>query len=313
MCSRPAVSTSTRSAPRLGGRGHRVEHDRAGIGALLAAHDARRRCARPRARAGRPPRRGTCRRRRARRVRPSATRCGASLPIVVVLPTPFTPTNIHTFGSPAAVRERRGVRRRRAARPPRRARARSSASASADPLGLGPRPAPRRGCVRRGRHADVGEEQRLFELVPRVVVDLRRLRPRRRAGERGAGLAEAVARARGRLDLGRDVRPRLSASTGGDVTRRRRSSVGARSGVGHGCGRTSPGMPRSVPARSARQDRADAPMQRRPASHDDEDDDELARGGTTRGGARWRVVNSVTGRSPSRGSLERSAQGPAAR
>ena len=110
MCSRPAVSTSTRSAPRLDGRGHRVEHDRARDRRPPGRARARRRCARPRARAARRRRRGTCRPRRARRGGRRRPRCGASLPIVVVFPTPLTPTNIHTFGSPAASVQRRGRR-----------------------------------------------------------------------------------------------------------------------------------------------------------------------------------------------------------
>ena len=121
MCSRPAVSTSTRSALAARGRGHRVEHDRTGIGAFLAARRSRRRCARPTARAGRRRRRGTCRPPRARRACRRATCCDASLPIVVVFPTPLTPTNIHTFGSPPPACSVRSASRRRAARRPRRA------------------------------------------------------------------------------------------------------------------------------------------------------------------------------------------------
>ena len=91
---------------RLDAARHRVEHDRARDRRRPGRARARRRCARPTARADRRPRRGTCRPRRARPGGPRRTCCAASLPIVVVFPTPLTPTNIHTFGSPATPAQR---------------------------------------------------------------------------------------------------------------------------------------------------------------------------------------------------------------
>ena len=62
--------------------------------------------ARPRFGAGPLRRRGRCAAAPRTTVRPSATRTRASLPVVVVLPTPFTPTTITTAGpSPSARRE----------------------------------------------------------------------------------------------------------------------------------------------------------------------------------------------------------------
>ena len=156
---------------------------------------SRRRCARPTARAGRRPRRGTCRPRRARRACPSATCCEASLPIVVVFPTPLTPTNIHTFGL-----ARDGVRASRSRvssrMPDTSSRTRpSSASASVTSSTLARSRTALEEPLRR-RHADVGEEHRLFELVPGVVVDLAPADRAQVAGERGAGPAEPVAQPR---------------------------------------------------------------------------------------------------------------------
>ena len=48
----------------------------------------------------------------------------------------------------------------------------------------------------RRRHADIGEEQRFFELVPGVVVDLVPADRAQVAGERGAGPAEPIAQPR---------------------------------------------------------------------------------------------------------------------
>ena len=47
----------------------------------------------------------------------------------------------------------------------------------------------------RGRHADIGEQQRFFELVPRVVVDLVAAHRAQVARQRGAGPTEPVAQA----------------------------------------------------------------------------------------------------------------------
>ena len=101
MCSRPAVSTSTRSAPRLDAAaiasnttepGSAPSWPRTSSPPVRSAHSRELVGGRGAERVGRrehdAPAFADC------------SRC-ASLPIVVVFPTPFTPTNIHTFGSPS--------------------------------------------------------------------------------------------------------------------------------------------------------------------------------------------------------------------
>ena len=110
----------------------------------------------------------------------------------MVFPTPLTPTNIHTFGSPSvAARWRSPVASSKATS--------SSRSASherlgvADPLVAGPLPQAVEQPFR-GRHADVGEQQRLLELLPRRVVDRAPASDRgERAQEHAAGAPEPVA------------------------------------------------------------------------------------------------------------------------
>ena len=141
----------------------RVEDDRRRIAAGLAPDDRDVRRACPTPRAARWRRRGTCRRRRAGPSCPRRRSCLASLPIVVVLPTPLTPRTSRTNGLLAVEVERRRVDGRGS-----RARSRricvqilSASSRSAfdmpvlhrleDPVG--------------GARPDVGGEQDLLELL----------------------------------------------------------------------------------------------------------------------------------------------------
>ena len=76
----------------------RVEGDGGGVGALRRADEVRAGALAPRSRAARRPRRGTCRRRRRAPSGRARTSRWASLPIVVVLPVPLTPTTRTTLG-----------------------------------------------------------------------------------------------------------------------------------------------------------------------------------------------------------------------
>ena len=164
---RPAVSASTTSMPRARRRADRVEHDRGGVAARLLDRP-RRRCARPRPRAARAPRRGRCRRRPAARVRPCCCSHLASLPMDVVLPAPFTPASMITKGRCGADDERLLERReevgQRIAQHGARVRVGAGAAASAR--------AGRRADAAARRDADVGVEQGALR-APRA--------PRRRA------------------------------------------------------------------------------------------------------------------------------------
>ena len=85
-------------------------------------------------------------------------------------PTPLTPTNIHTLGSPAVCVERAACRRRRAARPARCAAAPSARRSRRSARSVArSRTSPRIRSV--DGHADVGEQQRVLEVVPGLVVD----------------------------------------------------------------------------------------------------------------------------------------------
>ena len=90
----------------------RVVRDRGRVGAPRASRRSRRRRAAPRSRAARRPPRGTCPRRRPAPSGRARTSRAASLPIVVVLPVPLTPTTRIT-ARPLA--RRRACRARRAA------------------------------------------------------------------------------------------------------------------------------------------------------------------------------------------------------
>ena len=173
-------------------RAHRVEHDRARDPRPPDPARGRRRPARPTC--------ASCSAAAARNVsaaasttvRPSPVSRCASLAIVVVLPTPLTPDE-----HPDVRLARRDTRASRS--PTSSTDASSGAQHRRDAVDrrdlLG-------GHARlhvvedpgRGRHADVGEDQRLLELVPGVVVDAAAAAQRPEgARERGAGLAEAVA------------------------------------------------------------------------------------------------------------------------
>ena len=82
---------------------HRLERDAGRVGALRPRAPSARRPARPTSAAARRRRRGRCRPHRGATVRPSATSTRASLPIVVVLPVPLTPTTRTTAGAPAGL------------------------------------------------------------------------------------------------------------------------------------------------------------------------------------------------------------------
>ena len=210
VCSRPAVSTRIGSRPlRLAGR-DRVEDDRGRIRALAARGRCRRPRASPRSRAARRPRRETCRRRKSAAVCPSFLSRLASLPTVVVLPVPLTPTISDDL---------RTVRRRRPAdRPPRTCARISSFTRSR-------RLSPSRAPSRDGRDdpvgrrdADVGGDQQLFERLERLDVDrtasgAQARRPggrSRRSGRRSAAWCGRDCRGSGRrnpmddLDHGQD-------------------------------------------------------------------------------------------------------------
>ena len=204
MCSRPAVSTSTRSAPRLDAGGHRVEHDRAGIGAFLPAHELAAGALGPQLRADRPPRRGTCRPPRARRGgrrRPAATRACRSSSSCRRRSRRRTSTRSARPATQVQRRDRRS---------PSRIATTSSRTQTDQLVGLGDRrrPWPRSRTASSSAAVvgmpDVGEQHRLFELVPGLVVDLAAAhtgRTRRRT-RRACGRAGRAAAASRRLGLG---------------------------------------------------------------------------------------------------------------
>ena len=263
-----------------------VEHDGARVAALVAPHELDVGPLGPRGEllggggaervAGRQQHRA-----------PVATCWLATLPIVVVLPTPLTPTNSHTFG--------RRRRRRSAARGRRRSSrafisarsASSSASGSVDLLGLdlGAQAVEQLGG---DVDADVGAQQRLLEVVPRVVGDPAAPEDRgEHAGQRRPRPRHAAAEG-GRLDDldGRRRRWRLVEHR----RRRRRVPRGGRSTAG-GVAVASPH--RSRPAAPAvPDDDAD------PEDDDDDDEDEVDpdhRRSTLTVGRRLRRRSAATG------------------
>ena len=148
-----------------------VERDAGRVAALRAGARSRRRPARPRSAAGRRRRRGTCRRHRAARLRPSATSTRASLPTVVVLPVPLTPTTSTTAGR--AVAARRASERSSAGSTSASSSSRSSAraaSGSATPSTL-TRLRSRSTSSWVGPTPRSAVQQRLLDLVPRVLVE----------------------------------------------------------------------------------------------------------------------------------------------
>ena len=158
----------------------------------------------------------------------SATSTRASLPTVVVLPVPLTPTTRMTAGRPSM----RDEAIRAVHRPGRRGRAApsSQASTSASLVGAGPstltlvRSRSTSSC--RGGDAEVGGEQGVLDLLPRLLVEAA-------AGEQGeqalaegrvaAGQAGAEASQPARAEAGRSrvgsSSTRMSSSTSGSAGR----------------------------------------------------------------------------------------------
>ena len=219
-------------------------------------------------------------------MRPAATCWLATLPIVVVLPTPLTPTNSHTFGrrrrrrSAVPGRRRRGetASRRGARRAGRRARSISLA------LTLARRPSSSSVVT---CDADVGAQQRLLELVPGLVGDPAAPEDRgEHAGQRGTRPRHAAAQG-GRFDDldGRrrrwcpfEHRRRGAASLGWSLDRRRRH--------GGAADRSRPAAP-TVPDDDAE-----------PEGDDDDDEDEVDpdhRRSTLTVGRRLRRPTATTG------------------
>ena len=127
-------------AARLGRR-DRVEDHRARVAARRCRARSRRRRARPRPRAARSRPRDRCRpRRRSPTGRARRSRCQASLPIVVVLPVPLTPTTMITVGrAPMSMRAASlAARPRRAARSAARGSPRAPVTVARLDLGLEP-------------------------------------------------------------------------------------------------------------------------------------------------------------------------------
>ena len=198
-------------------------------------------------------------------VRPCAFCSAPTLPIVVVLPTPLTPTNSHTFGEPGSPSSKCSSR----SAPSRRAvisscSAVSSASGVVDLLRLHARRASPSSSSSRHPHADVGAQQRLLEVVPRLVGDARR----------GRGCRGTLRRARCApcpsgcgtsplLDSTSAARPRRRSAPRRSAAARRRSARGLRSPLlvrGPGGGRST----RRAQAAVAAAGRPSAP--RRPTS-----------------------------------------------
>ena len=107
VCSRPAVSMMTRvSIPRDSRGFDGIERHRRRIAPRRARHAGNAEPLGPDLELRDRARRGRCRRRRAAPIAPSRSSRRASLAIVVVLPTPFTPTTRMTVGpvpSPLAI------------------------------------------------------------------------------------------------------------------------------------------------------------------------------------------------------------------
>ena len=136
--------------------------------AAVLLRSRRRRCARPRRRAARAPRPGTCRRRRAARTGPAAGSYFASLPIEVVLPAPLTPASMITNGRAAPTTS--GLLERGEEIDERRLRARSSGRPSRRRVSSAPAgPAT---IVAVAATPTSARQERLFELVQRLVVEL---------------------------------------------------------------------------------------------------------------------------------------------
>ena len=225
--------------------------------------------------------------------RPAAASRRPSLPMVVVLPTPLTPTNSHTLGPPGSK-----CRSRSPCEPVDEVGLRAR---STQLLGVGDAvlldPAAQVVEHRGGRaDADVGADQRLLEVVPGLLVDPAAGPDRGQvAGEEGPGLAQPVPepgldrrRRLGDLGLGLELGS-AAASTragglarsvgrrlGGELGRRRSGAAPGRAGGG----RAGAVRPTAAAARARRRDGAGRrrPGRRRAepttatTSDDDQDD-----------------------------------------
>ena len=245
MCRRPAVSASTRSAPRAAARSTASK-----ITALGSPPSAPRTKSAPQRSAHMP----SCSAAAARNVspaamttvRPSSVSRLPSLPMVVVLPTPLTPTNSHTTG-----RRRPGAASR--SKPARRSfssalSASSSSPRSVSALGLHPGPQVRRAAPWWRLDADIGADQRLLELVPGLVVDpapgdrSSRRSPRASTGPcpggrgTGAGDGRRLGGRHGLVDRGGQLRRRPRSASVGRLDVRARPRGGRRPRLDLGVG-----------------------------------------------------------------------------
>ena len=130
-------------------------------------------------------------------VRPSATSRLPTLPMVVVLPTPLTPTNSHTLGSPGSKSQRAVGRRARRAFELGLQRVERAASGSVMPVAFTRCRGARRAARWSAPTPTSARMQRLLELVPGLVVDAVRRADRAECRPARPGLAEPIAEARG--------------------------------------------------------------------------------------------------------------------
>ncbi len=103
------------------------------------------------------------------------------MPIVVVFPVPLTPTTSRTLGRSRDVECSRLAEHRRRLLDERLGQVSDLAARLEPPDELG-----------RGRHADVGRDQRLLEALPGLVVGRVEGRGRELVGERTAALAQRI-------------------------------------------------------------------------------------------------------------------------
>ena len=139
--------------------------------------------------------------------RPCSRSFWASLPIVVVLPVPLTPTTRITLGEPSSAS---------VGGPPKSASTSSASASSKAPSS--PRASRRRTSSAVAGHADVAADQRLLEPLPGLVVARIERRGRDLLRERAAALRERLAhaaeeaRALGLVGSRRSPRPRGSSA-----------------------------------------------------------------------------------------------------
>ena len=234
LCRRPAVSASTTSWPRDAARCDGVEHHRARVAALGPPHDVGVGPGGPQRQLlpGRGPE-GVAGGQQDLGPRPGIRL--ATLPTVVVLPTPLTPTNSQTSTGADRRRRRRPAVGPVGRRPePCRARQRASADVSmatrsalsASTSASGPAISP---ALTRVRSRRAGRRWRRRRRRPGSAPPRDRPRSRRRsspgadrsqvAGQQAPGLAQP-APVGGRLGPVRPVRARASGWTGGGLDRR---------------------------------------------------------------------------------------------